>query len=847
MASPVSSQDPAHYDTVICGGGLAALTMARQILRRRPGKSVLILDRASVPSPVASHKVGESVPEGAAYYYRTVLGLEDYLSAAHIPKFGLRFFYGGGATPLEDRLEYGGVNWPPIATYQLDRGMLENDLRRMVVDGGATLLSETRVTDVALNENGGPHRVEARRDGKPFTVTARWLIDASGRARVIAKKRGLTEKVPHRVSVCWWRTDRHVKVDDFVSADNLEWHGRVGPPRWHSTCHLAGDGYWVWLIPLASGKTSIGIIADEDKHPLRSRRNHDQAMAWCREREPQLADALADVPVLDFQTMKNFAYTTAQAFSHHRWACIGDSGVLTDALYSFGQEIMAHAELIAMRLMRLDDAGELTEETAQQHDTLYRDLFAVAQTQYTGMYDVFGHSFAATQKLAWDSSMYFALFQQVMLQDCYEHPDAMAFLSAALRRLAPLNQRMQEFFLDTSRIEDLRQADKGMRTWAPRVGELADASVRKQPFAGLAGFLEKRLDALEEIATVIFGEVVRRDPLLSDEERNEVLSGDTGIAPAAIGVQPDRWREDGLFQPDREPVDFTSPAQFDVRQAHQKSRASFATVGGRLRRTAHEHPDRPALIELSAGGRPGETLSYRELLDRVERVQAVVERAPGRTIGVCGRPLETVPALFAVLGCGRTAVPVSPSEGRAALQAAAEQCGFTSTFRGDRLVNTSTTSVTGSSCPSWHPATSQATLTDWRLTGWGPQVVRLDDDALHRMHTWLNRLLVNGTAGTRDPAGLHCLWFGAPRPELLLLLTLGHRITLVPSAGAGTAPRADVLLAAPEDLRALSATGRIPRSAQVFSVGRPLPPDLALVLREQTGCLYDFAYLSFSH
>ena len=514
---------PDHYDVVICGGGMAALQMARQIQRRRPRTSLLIIDSASAPSPVAAHKVGESTLEGGTYFLRHTLGLDDYLAARHPPKAGLRYFYGGGETPFADRLEFGGTQWPPVAAYQLDRGIVENDLRALVVDGGATVLTDCQVTDVELAEDGGAHRVLARQRGLPRTVTARWVVDATGRRRLIAKKLGLTRPVDHQVSACWWRTEHRIEVDGFVDTAVESWHRRVGPPRWYSTSHLVGEGYWVWIIPLASGHHSIGIVADENVHPLRARSSHRTALAWLRAHEPDLAAALGDGAPLDFKARKNFSYTTAQAFSHHRWSCVGEAAVLTDPLYSLGQDLISHGASITMRLIDLDDAGALSEEAVRGYDAAFRALHGVVLDQFTGTYGTYRSPFVAAQKLAWDSSMYFALFQQTLMQNLYDHPDAAAVLHRTLGRLAEVNRAMQRLFVDCAEREGRLDVHKGMRTWAPRVSALADASVDKCPPERLPAFFAERLAALEEIGAVIFGEVLRHSPSVPEAAVARVL------------------------------------------------------------------------------------------------------------------------------------------------------------------------------------------------------------------------------------------------------------------------------------------------------------------------------------
>ena len=312
-------QVPAEsYDVAILGGGLAGLTLALQLKQARPDTSIFVAEKRVGPAPEAAFKVGESTVELSCNYFGQVLGLQEHLEQDQVHKCGLRFFFpAGDNSDLAERVELGPPLYPPVPSYQLDRGRFENFLGERCLEAGVDLFGDCRIQDVELGSDR--HEVRFTLGGEERAVGARWLVDAAGRAFILKKKLDLLEDNGHMVNSSWFRLAGGLNIEDWVDPDDEDWFGRMTERglRRNSTNHLCGQGYWVWLIPLSSGPISIGIVADPRFHPWERMNTLEAALDWIREHEPQLGEALDGRrdQVEDFLKVENFSYGSKQAFS----------------------------------------------------------------------------------------------------------------------------------------------------------------------------------------------------------------------------------------------------------------------------------------------------------------------------------------------------------------------------------------------------------------------------------------------------------------------------------------------------------------------------------------------------
>ncbi|RJQ75647.1 NAD(P)/FAD-dependent oxidoreductase [Pseudonocardiaceae bacterium YIM PH 21723] len=446
-----------QYDVVILGGGMAGLTLSLQLRQTQPDIRLIVIESQLHPVPEAAHKVGESTVEISAHYLADILGLKDHLDDHQLLKFGLRFFFtGDDNSDITRRVEVGTSEWLYLDTYQLDRGRLENEIGRRCAAAGVEFISGCKVTDIDLRPEEPLHHVRIETPEGQREVSGRWVVDASGRSQLLQRRLGRQRTpVPHTANASWFRVSHKIDIDTW--SDDPAWKQRTAKgKRYQSTNHLMGSGYWLWLIPLASGSTSVGIVCDDDLHEFGTFNTLDRALEWIRKYEPECAthiDQHLD-KIQDFRVMRNYCYSAEQVYAgDQRWALTGEAGLFLDPLYSPGLDLISISNGLTCDLILRSLAGEDVTALAGFHDNLYRNVTDFWRGIYEKRYPLMASARIMSSKVIWDTAFYWGVFGLLFFHDKFRTIGASPSVAANMGKLTQINNRTQQFFTEWMAID----------------------------------------------------------------------------------------------------------------------------------------------------------------------------------------------------------------------------------------------------------------------------------------------------------------------------------------------------------------------------------------------------------
>jgi len=347
------------HDVIVIGAGIAGATVAR--LLALWGHDVLVVERERAMRP----PLALSLPPSCAPLLDAI-GVRAAIDAAGFVRGTGNSVWWGGThdAPASLRLEpyaSGRAGW------QAERGALETVLRRAAQEAGVEVRSPALVRHVVSHGVGEATMLDVVMDANdnagPVTRRARWVLDCSGRAGLLA------------------RAHRDVPREARTLALVATWERPSGWPVVEPTHTLVESAPWGWgwSVPTTETHRCFTTMIDPRRTALNG------ATGWSdAERGGDLTARyralLAELPNLG-------ALAGDARLAHLPWACdatpytsrevawpgqllVGDAASMLDPLSSFGvKKALASAWLAAVTV----HTALLTPEHCDAALTLYRE------------------------------------------------------------------------------------------------------------------------------------------------------------------------------------------------------------------------------------------------------------------------------------------------------------------------------------------------------------------------------------------------------------------------------------------------------------------------------------------
>lgn len=349
-------------DVAVIGGGPAGSVCSSELARR--GRRVAMFERAHHPR----FHLGESLLPGSVAVLEAI-GVLPEVRARFQVKRGARFVDGVDEARAVRYVFADAYHARCDHAFQVPRDAFDEILFRRAAACGADAREGWEVSRV-LVEAGRATGVEARADdGRVEKLSARYVVDASGRDATLARKRGAVARIAHLD-----RTALYTQIEGGWR-DSGEREGDI-----QIVVFGAGaERGWFWLIPFSDGRASAGAVVPS---------------AWIRGRAGLDPEALFDAAVAQAPAMTRmlagarrlFAPRASADFSFRvdamhgdGWLAIGDAAGFLDPLFSTG----AHLAMVG----GLNAARAIDEALASRRPE--RALFEEWEREMRGGLDLF--------------------------------------------------------------------------------------------------------------------------------------------------------------------------------------------------------------------------------------------------------------------------------------------------------------------------------------------------------------------------------------------------------------------------------------------------------------------------
>jgi flavin-dependent dehydrogenase len=329
-----------HTDVLIIGAGPSGSSAAA--LLRQKGYQVTIIEKQHFPR----FSIGESLlPQSMVFLEEA--GLLDTVHE-HVDEFAFQFKNGAAFLRGKQRSFYDFTQKfsdGPGTTWQVRRANFDHLLAQQAEKYGADIRFGHEVIDVDV---ASEHPVLSVKDQQEnvYQIQARFLLDASGFGRILPKFLDLESPSDFPV-----RRAVFTHIEDGI-LDNPEFDREKILITVHAKDHRA----WYWLIPFADGRSSFGVVAEQDffeHYGFDGSADYDveallkRILADDESLSQVLRNAKFDTPV---RTLVGYS-ANVKHLAERNYALLGNAGEFLDPVFSSGVTIALKSSSLAIPLV----------------------------------------------------------------------------------------------------------------------------------------------------------------------------------------------------------------------------------------------------------------------------------------------------------------------------------------------------------------------------------------------------------------------------------------------------------------------------------------------------------------
>lgn len=311
------------FDVAIVGGGPAGTSIGIALARAaRAGRSIAVLER----SGYEQGRIGETLPPEASVPL-TQLGVWDrFLEQGHAPSPGTASAWG------QEGLEENHFIFNPYGNgWHLDRRRFDAALAAAATEAGATLHRNARMTACEQGASG-EWRVGYVCDGRPCQLRARFLVDATGRACIAARRQGA----------------RRIPFDCLIGVAGIfSQSSSTSEEDYRTLVEAVADGWWYSAL-LPQSRIMVAYMTDADLIPKLSEgvgaywQSHLERTAYTHSR-------VKGLPLLSSIRIVSARSEALDRIAGRNWLATGDAAISFDPLSSQGIHYALKSGLLAAR------------------------------------------------------------------------------------------------------------------------------------------------------------------------------------------------------------------------------------------------------------------------------------------------------------------------------------------------------------------------------------------------------------------------------------------------------------------------------------------------------------------